>query len=143
MHATPPRDLMSDPGTTQGAGGLGDDIQRVLVIDPDPAMLRVFECYFAQRGALVVSAMTLAEAERRYASGIPWRLVIADSHLPDGSGWQFCRTLRQRWGEPLPCLFISGAPAPVDRPTPGSVLTKPFSLVELDVVIDRLLQLDR
>jgi DNA-binding NarL/FixJ family response regulator len=73
------------------------------------------------------------------------QLVLLDVHLPDGSGFEVCRELRDLYGEELPIIFISGERTqPFDRAA-GLLLggddyvVKPFDPDELMARIRRCL----
>jgi DNA-binding NarL/FixJ family response regulator len=75
-------------------------------------------------------AMTLA-SERRPA------LVLLDVHLGNLSGYEICQRLRERFGQLLPIIFVSGESVEAHDRAAGLLLgaddymTKPFSPDEL------------
>jgi DNA-binding NarL/FixJ family response regulator len=92
----------------------------------------------------IAQASTGAEAiaiARR--SGVA--LVILDVHLPDISGYEVCRELRDTFGEQLPIMFVSGARTEAYDRVGGLLLgaddyvVKPFAHDELLARVRRLL----
>src|SRR4051794_8388468 len=72
-------------------------------------------------------------------------LVLLDVHLPDISGYEICRELREAFGEQLPIVFLSGARTESYDRVGGLLLgaddyvVKPFSHDELLARVRRLL----
>jgi DNA-binding NarL/FixJ family response regulator len=72
-------------------------------------------------------------------------LVLLDVHLPDISGYEVCRELRETFGEGLPILFLSGARTESYDRVGGLLLgaddylVKPFAHDELLARVRRLL----
>ena len=72
-------------------------------------------------------------------------LVVLDVHLPDISGYEVCRELRDTFGEHLPILFLSGARTESYDRVSGLLLgaddylVKPFAHDELLARVRRLL----
>ncbi len=69
-------------------------------------------------------------------------IVLMDNLLPDGSGIDLCREVRQ-FDRGLPIIFLSGSGVQKDYDLAMEVganafLTKPYSLEELFSLIDRL-----
>ena len=83
------------------------DIAPVLIADADPAFA-TFLSRLLQRLALpavcaTTGADALAEARRLRPA-----LVVVDVGLPDLSGFEVCRELREELGEGLPVILVSG-----------------------------------
>jgi DNA-binding NarL/FixJ family response regulator len=72
-------------------------------------------------------------------------LVLVDVHLPDISGYEVCRELRDTYGEQLPIVFLSGARTESYDRVSGFLLgaddyvVKPFAHDELLARVRRLL----
>lgn len=90
---------------------------RLLLVDDDPALVRLMAMALERDGWEVVAATSLAEA---VTAGGPFAAVVADVRLPNGDG----RHLQALYPD-VPFLTISGAPQ--ERPS----LAKPFSMREL------------
>jgi two-component system, OmpR family, KDP operon response regulator KdpE len=106
---------------------------RVLVVDDEPQILRALQSTLRGAGYDVVTAMTAAAALTAAATRPP-DAVILDLVLPDGSGVEVCRELRQ-WSK-VPVLVLSALGderekvAALDAGADDYV-TKPFGVDEL------------
>ena len=105
----------------------------VLIIDDDPALLRVLAAGLETRGYLVHSAATGADALDE-AGVADVDVVILDLGLPDIDGLDMCTHLRHRTPAPIVVLSADGAEhrkiAALDSGA-ADYLTKPFSMPEL------------
>jgi DNA-binding NarL/FixJ family response regulator len=95
-----------------------------------------FECITARQGD---EALMAARAEP------PW-LVITEIRLPDISGYELCRELRDEFGEELAIVFLSAdRTEPIDRVAglllgADDYMAKPFDSSELLARVRRLAQ---
>jgi DNA-binding NarL/FixJ family response regulator len=95
-----------------------------------------FECTTAKKGD---EALMAARAEP------PW-LVITEVRLPDISGYELCRELRDEFGEELAIVFLSAdRTEPIDRGAglllgADDYMAKPFDSSELLARVRRLAQ---
>ena len=124
--------------------GWAVDCGPILVVDDDSPMRELLARLLAESGYETVEAATGESAlalarERRPA------LVVLDVHLAGLSGYEVCRQLRERFGQQLPIIFLSGERTePHDR-VAGLMLggddyiTKPFSPEELVARVRRML----
>ena len=105
----------------------------VLVVDDEPAMLRVLRAALDARGYEVRTAMTGEQAINSVATQAP-DLVMLDLGLPDIDGVEVCRRIRS-WSQ-VPILVLS-AEGSDDRKVRAldegadDYVTKPFSMPEL------------
>ena len=120
----------------------------VLIVDDD-ASLRALLRELLQRIGLDVVEVEDGESALRSAARQPPSLVLLDVQLPRVSGYEVCHELRQRYGDALPIVFVSGSRTePADR-TAGIMLgaddyiTKPFDPDELLARVRRLLRRGR
>jgi len=112
----------------------GDNVSRDLVVE----LLRRagFECQTAERGD---------EALMTARASLPW-IVVSDVRLPDISGYELCRELRDEFGEELGIVFLSSdRTEPIDRVAgllvgADDYLPKPFDPSELLARVRRLAQ---
>jgi len=108
-------------------------VTTVLVVDDEPAMLRVLRVALDARGYQVRTAMTGQAAIDEVATHAP-DLVMLDLGLPDIDGVEVCRRIRS-WSE-VPILVLSAEGAD-DRKVRAldegadDYVTKPFSMPEL------------
>lgn len=111
----------------------------LLVVDSDVEMLSALVCYFEKRGFHVAAANTLADAKAFCHRRRSWTLVIADYHLPDGTGWELCCWMEeQAGGRAVPFLLISGSPKCASLCPGADYLAKPFSLEALEARVRSL-----
>jgi DNA-binding response OmpR family regulator len=107
---------------------------RILVIEDDPAIgqslldgfrTHGFEPHLCNNGASGVE----------YAKGQSPHLIVLDIRLPDGSGFDFCRQMRQQ-GIKVPIIMLTAQYEEMDKVLglemgADDYVTKPFSLREL------------
>jgi two-component system, OmpR family, KDP operon response regulator KdpE len=109
------------------------DRPRVLVIDDERQILRALKVILREAGYEVVEAATIKEALDRAAGRAP-DAAIVDLMLPDGSGVELCRRLREWSTMPIIVLSAIGEEeAKVEALEAGAddYLTKPFGPREL------------
>lgn len=104
-------------------------MQRVLVVDDDPAARRTFVELLEHAGYEVLAASTTTEARRLAADEEP-ALAVLDLVLPDGDGLSLLGDLRASWPA-LPALIVTGYVEPrsiVEAMRRGALdyLAKPF-----------------
>jgi two-component system KDP operon response regulator KdpE len=106
---------------------------RILVVDDDPAILRVVGRALTAAGYSVRSLDEGATVVETAAAFLP-DVVLLDLLLPDAHGVEICRQLRARWPVPIIVLSAIGEDqvkvAALDEGA-DDYLTKPFSLDEL------------
>ena len=107
---------------------------RVLVIEDDPAVAGSLSDGLEREGYEVVWKSSGAEGVLHAQTGHP-HLVILDVRLPDGSGFDFCRRIRDLKLR-LPILMLTARREEVDKVLglemgADDYVTKPYSLSEL------------
>lgn len=107
---------------------------RILVVDDERSVRRLIRLYLEAEGAEILEAGGAAEATSilEYESV---DLVVADVHIPGGSGLGLLHVIRERW-ENLPVIVITGShdPDPAIAALNGGAsgyLLKPFERDEL------------
>jgi DNA-binding response OmpR family regulator len=104
---------------------------RILVVDDEPALLRLVELYLDRLGYQVTACRTSEEAlERAGSTAGEYSLVIVDLNLPGIPGLELVRRLRAN-APGLPVLLCSGYGAGLSMFPPelrerAGVLQKPF-----------------
>lgn len=69
---------------------------RVLIVDDYPGLVELYDLALRSRGFEVVGAATASEAMTLAASAeVPFDALVLDVQLPDGSGPELVRRLRQ------------------------------------------------
>ena len=116
---------------------------RVLVVDDDPLICEMITTTLAEHGFLTRRASDAREAiylmQRETAD-----IVLLDVHLPDISGYQVCRRLRDDYGDAVGIILISGERMESMDLVAGMLLgaddylVKPFVLDELLARVQRL-----
>jgi len=136
----------------QGAGG--GVIQRngagkgILVVDDDADFRALVVSALAQAGFEPLEAATGADALDCATRKRP-SLVVLDVRLPDLSGYEICRELRDRLGASVPVMFVSGERIESFDRVAGLLvggddyLVKPFELDELVARARRLVERPR
>jgi CheY-like chemotaxis protein len=109
---------------------------RVLLVDDDPAMLRLLEVNFRLDGFVVDSA-TRGEEALAIATATPPAAVLLDMMMPGMDGAEVCRRLRALPGlDRVPVVFLSARVRDDDEPDdttlgPVTHVAKPFDPQEL------------
>ncbi len=106
----------------------------ILVIEDDPAMARSLQEALASEQFRPDWAATGAEGLQRALTSNP-HLIILDVRLPDGSGFDICRQMRQM-SLHQPILFLTARAEEMDKVLglemgADDYLTKPFGMREL------------
>jgi two-component system, OmpR family, KDP operon response regulator KdpE len=107
--------------------------RRVLVCDDEPQILRALRVILRDAGFEVVSAQTAEEALDAAALRAPEAAII-DLILPDGSGIDVCRSIRE-WSQ-MPILVLSAVGEETEKiraldAGADDYVTKPFAPGEL------------
>ena len=118
------------------------DAYRVLVIDDDETLLALVRLALAKQGVDVTTATTAEEGLARLVDSPP-DLVVTDVLLPDLSGWEVVRRIRE--ASHLQVMMLSGRDTDVDKARgldlgADDYLTKPFSLLEFEARVRALLR---
>jgi DNA-binding NarL/FixJ family response regulator len=82
-------------------------LRPVLIVDDNAAFRAFVRTLFARAGYETIEAATGKEALIAVQAERP-ALVILDVLLPDISGFEICRELRDEFGDELPIIFVSG-----------------------------------
>jgi len=119
------------------------EFPRVLVVDDDPAIVRLVKIKLDLSGYRVMTAYSGKEALECIAqNGLP-HLAIVDINMPGMDGFEFCKTVQQY--ADLPVILLTA----VDREEviiqgiehfAEDYVTKPFSLRELMARVGRVLR---
>jgi two-component system, OmpR family, phosphate regulon response regulator PhoB len=119
--------------------------QRILVVDDEPDLLELVRVNLSQAGFEVDTAETGRQALERVRRAAP-DLLILDLMLPDLSGTEVCRHLRQDSSlAEIPIIMLTARADEVDRVVGLEVgaddyVTKPFSPRELTLRVRAVLR---
>ena len=109
----------------------------ILMVEDDASLRRVIVQNLASRGHSIREASTAAEALDILLEEKP-DLLLLDINLPDRSGWDVLRALRER-GIEVPTIVVSAVRVSSGRLAefkPRAYLPKPFPLESLLRLID-------
>ncbi len=117
-------------------------MKRIFFVEDDLSLRDGLSFALQKQGYAVDTARTRAEAENLWQAG-RYDLVILDVSLPDGSGYELCRRIRQT--STVPILFLTAADEETDIIMGldlggDDYITKPFKLAVLLSRIHALLR---
>jgi signal transduction histidine kinase len=120
---------------------------RILIVDDERDLVEMLSFHLKKRGYETHLAYNGIEAWEKLSSTRP-DLLILDLTMPELDGWELCRLIRRNENPELrgmPILILSARALPEDRIRglelgADDYLTKPFSLAELAIRADRILQ---
>lgn len=138
MRPSPLRDSLPDHAMLPG-GMHAPSWPTLLVVDSDPEMLRTLVWYFEKRGFHVAACATLADAKTFFHRHKAWTLVVADYHLPDGTGLELCCWMRDQAAHAPPFLLMSGSMNCSALCAGVDFLAKPFRPEALETHVRTLL----
>jgi len=149
LHAAVPWSRTGS-GTRTGGGIIRGSERRggILVVDDDADFRGLVVSALAQAGFEPLEAATGSDALDCATRKRP-SLVVLDVRLPDLSGYEVCRELRDRLGASVPVMFVSGERIESFDRVAGLLvggddyLAKPFELDELVARARRLVERPR
>jgi DNA-binding response OmpR family regulator len=117
----------------------------VLIIDDDEKLLALARLALSKHG-IRVETVTTATAGLARLRESPADLVILDIVMPDLSGWETLRRIRE--SSHVPVMLLSGRDSDVDKARgldlgADDYLTKPFSFLEFEARVRALLRRSR
>ena len=106
-------------------------MKRIFFIEDDLSLINGLSFAIQKQGYEIEIARTSLEAEKLWRDGV-YDLVILDVSLPDGSGYDLCRKIRQT--SRVPIIFLTAADEETDIIMGldlggDDYITKPFKLV--------------
>ena len=112
---------------------LSEKSPRVLVVEDEPSIRDTIVYALESEGIDVDSTASGGEALEQIAK-VDYQLIVLDVGLPDMSGFDVCRTLRET--NPVPVIFLTARASEIDRVVGLEIgaddyVTKPFSPREL------------
>ena len=116
--------------------------RRVLLIDDDETLVALARLALAKEGIEVQTAGTATDGLAALVTVEP-DLIVTDIVLPDLSGWEVVRRIREV--SAVPVMVLSGRDSDVDKARgldlgADDYLAKPFSLLEFEARVRALLR---
>lgn len=109
-------------------------LQKILIIDDEPGIVKMLETMLRKEGyASISSAFTGQEAMEKVSSQV-YDLIVLDVMLPDTDGFKLCQKIRQHTAVPI--LFLTARSSDLDKLTGLGIggddyITKPFNPLEV------------
>ena len=108
-------------------------MKKIFLVEDDLSLIEGLKFSLSKHNFEVTVARTVQEARGRFHDGI-YDLVILDLMLPDGSGFDICRMIRQT--SDIPVIFLTAADEEVNIVMGLDIggddyITKPFKINEL------------
>ena len=145
-HPAPPPHSVVDVLTEAAPWSEGERPEHVVaLVDDDEHVLALAALALAKHGIGVVSTTRAGAALDLVLSQDP-DLLVLDIVMPDMSGWEVLRRVRDASG--VPVLLLSGRDSDVDKARgldlgADDYLTKPFSFLEFEARVRALLRRGR
>lgn len=114
---------------------------KILLVEDDDTISFGIRASLAKKGYGVTGCAGLVEAKQLFSKA--FSLVLLDLNLPDGSGYEFCRWIREQCDIPIIFLTVRDA---VEDITKGldmgadDYVTKPFHIAVLESRIEAVLR---
>lgn len=119
--------------------------QKILLIEDEPDIRKTLEYNLSREGFDVVCASSLSEG-KNYINTNQFSLILLDLMLPDGSGLDLCRELKNDSDKKLtPIIILTAKDDEVDKVVgfelgADDYVTKPFSVRELILRVKAVLK---
>ena len=119
--------------------------QKILIIEDEPDIRKTLEYNISREGYEVICASSLSEGRQKLESA-SFTLLLLDLMLPDGSGLDLCRELKQdKSSSSMPVIILTAKDDEVDKVVgfelgADDYVTKPFSVRELILRVKAVLK---
>lgn len=119
-----------------------NNADKILIVDDELDICYFLSKNLAKRNISTKYVHTLADAEKRLKEEIP-SILLLDNHLPDGFGINFISKIKNSYPD-MDVVMITAHDSSQDRAKAYGFgvdffLSKPFTLAEVNSVIDLLL----
>ncbi len=116
----------------------------VLVVEDDPYLLLLNKKKLTRGGYNVLCANSIEQARAELGNRAV-DLIVLDVMLPDGSGFDFCKEVKQNINNNIIILFLTGKTQTSEKINGLNIggdyyLTKPYDLNELLAIVSSLLR---
>ena len=117
-------------------------MSKIFLLEDDLSLINGLSFAFRRQGFELSVARTLKEADALWVDG-KYDLLVLDVSLPDGSGFEFCKKVRQV--SKVPIIFLTASDEEMNIITGLDIggddyITKPFKLGVLESRINALLR---
>lgn len=117
-------------------------MNKILLLEDDLSLINGLSLAFKKQGFELVIARTLREADALWMDG-KYDLLVLDVSLPDGTGFEFCKKVRQV--SKVPIIFLTASDEEMNIIMGLDIggddyITKPFKLAVLVSRINALLR---
>ncbi len=117
-------------------------MSKILLLEDDLSLISGFSFAFRKQGFELAAARTLKEANELWGEG-KYDLLVLDVSLPDGTGYEFCKKVRQV--SKVPIIFLTASDEEMNIIMGLDIggddyITKPFKLGVLVSRINALLR---
>jgi CheY-like chemotaxis protein len=110
---------------------------KVLIIDDEPAILRMLSIALSRKGYVTDTAENGTQGIQKITTN-HYDLILTDIVMPDISGRQVSRELRKINGTATPIVGMSGTPWLLDKDLFDDVLAKPCTIKELYEILSNV-----
>ena len=120
---------------------------RVLVVDDEASLAEFLTVLFHQEGYAVEAVASVAAARERLAHGEAFDLVMCDLYMPDGSGLDLLREIKEQLPQASVIMMTAysstGSAIEAMRLGAYDYISKPFDVEELKVLVQKALEKSR
>ena len=118
--------------------------ERLLIVDDEEGIRRIFEDYFGSLGYQVVTAKTGKDALEKFVAG-QFDCVLSDLVMPEMDGLDFLRQIREQDGKTA-FLLMTGYPSvetAIEAIKQGAYdyITKPLNLEDVRIKVERAIHM--
>ena len=117
-------------------------MSNILLLEDDLSLINGLSFAFKKQGFELVVARTLKEADSLWVDG-KYDLLVLDVSLPDGTGFEFCKKVRQV--SKVPIIFLTAADEEMNIIMGLDIggddyITKPFNILEVKARMKAILR---
>ncbi len=120
---------------------------QLLIVDDESSLLEFLALLFQQEGYRVATAPSVAAARERLARGDGFDLVMCDIHMPDGSGLDLLRELKENHPQSSVIMMTAytTTKSAIEAMRLGAYdyISKPFDVEEVKVLVQKALEKTR
>jgi two-component system, NtrC family, response regulator PilR len=120
---------------------------QILIVDDEASLLEFLSLLFQQEGYKVATASSVTAARERLAVGDAFDLALCDLYMPDGSGLDLLREIKEQ--QPQASVIVmtafSSTASAIEAMRLGAYdyISKPFDVEEVKVLVQKALEKTR